>query len=110
MKTTLHYSTRMTLYVYALGITSEIDLGCKSLDDTLEYVDCIFNNATMFHAECVDSVSIIDSDTGELIAECKPDGPQDDEVWPSPEEIFEDWSYNEDEGFNPYKGCYDYDC
>ena len=101
MKTTLHYSTRMTLYVYALGITSEIDLGCKSLDDTLEYVDCIFNNATMFHAKCVDSVSIIDSDTGELIAECKPDRPDKDDT---------DWGFNEDMGFDPYEGGYTYDC
>lgn len=105
MKTTLHYSTRMTLYVYALGITSEIDLGCKSLDDTLEYVDCIFNDATMFHAECVDSVSIIDSDTGELIAECKPDPKTLDK-----NDYYPDWDYNEDMGFDPYEGGYTYDC
>lgn len=110
MKTTLHYSTHMTLCVHSLGLTANIDLGCKTLADTLEYVDCIFNDATMFRRECVDCVHIIDSNTGELIAECEPDQPQDDEVWPSPEEIFEDWGYNEDEGFNPYEGCYDYDC
>ncbi len=109
MKTTLHYSTRMTLCIHSLGLTANIDLGCKTLTDTLEYVDCIFNDATMFHCECVDSVSIIDSDTGELIAECEPERSHEIE-----EKINLDldsvWGFNEDEGFNPYEGCYDYDC
>ena len=104
MKTTLHYTERMTLCVYTLGMTATIDLGSKVLDDVLAYVKCIFGNGTMFHADCVDSVHIINSDTGELIAECEPERPQDEEVWPTANEIFEDC------GFNPYEGCYDYDC
>ena len=103
MKTTLHYSTRMTLCVHSLGLTANIDLGCKTLDDALKYVDCIFDDATLFRCECVDSVHIINSDTGELIAECEPDGP-------IPVEDDCDWGYNEDEGFDPYEGCYSYDC
>jgi len=82
MKTTLHYFEKMTLCVRALGITATIDLGCKSLDDTLGYIDCIFNDDTMFRAECVDYVHVINSDTGELIAECEPDPPiEDDNEW-----------------------------
>ena len=101
MKTTLHYSEKMTLCVRALGITATIDLGCKSLDDTLGYIDCIFNDATMFRAECVDYVHVINSDTGELIAECEPDHPDKDDT---------DWGFNEDMGFDPYEGGYTYDC
>lgn len=105
MKTILHYSEKMTLYVHALGLTATIDLGYKSLDDTLGYVDCIFGDATMFHAESVDSVHIINSDTGELIAECVPDSKTSDENDYDP-----DWGYNEDMGFDPYMGCYSDDC
>ena len=34
----------------------------------------------------------------------------DAESWPTPEEIFDDWGYNEDEGYDPYLGCYTDDC
>lgn len=28
----------------------------------------------------------------------------------APEDEPEDWGYNEDEGFDPYEGCYTWDC
>lgn len=105
MKTTLHYSEKMTLCVRALGITATIDLGCKTLDDTLGYVDCIFGDATMFHGKDVEYVHIINSETGELIAECVPDPENSNEDGYDP-----DWGYNEDMGFDPYEGSYTYDC
>lgn len=103
MKTTLNYSTFMTLSIHALGLTATIDLGCKELSDTLEYVDCIFNDATMFRKECVDLIHVIDTKTGELIATCEPDGP-------IPVDDDPDWGYNEDMGYDPYMGCYTDDC
>ena len=103
MKTTLTYSTFMTLSVHTLGLTATIDLGCKELSEVLEYVDCIFHNATMFHKECVDLVYVIDTKTGELIATCEPDGP-------IPVDDDPDWGYNEDMGYDPYMGCYTDDC
>lgn len=35
-----------------------------------------------------------------------------DEEYDESSEDFEDsdWGYNEDEGFDPYEGCYTYDC
>lgn len=35
-----------------------------------------------------------------------------DEDWDEESEDFEgeDWDYNEDEGFDPYEGCYTWDC
>jgi len=101
MKTTLHYSESMTLCIQTLGMTVTMDLGPKVLDDVLTYVEDIFADNTMFHAECVDDVHIINTNTGELIAECKPDSPIKDD---------NDWDYNEDEGFDPYEGGYTYDC
>ena len=104
MKTTLTYSTFMTLSIHSLGLTATIDLGCKELSEALEYVDCIFNDATMFRKECVDLVHVIDTKTGELIATCEPDGP-------IPVDDYDpDWDYNEDMGFDPYEGGYTYDC
>ena len=105
MKTILHYSEKTTLLIGGLGITATVDLGCKPLDDTLGYVDCIFNDATMFRAECVDYVHAINSDTGELIAECVPDSKVSNE-----NDYDLDWGYNEDMGFDPYMGCYTDDC
>ena len=102
MKTTLHYSTFMTLSVHALGMVAEIDLGCKPLDAVLKYVDDIFENNTMFHSDCIEKVFVLDSKTGELIAECTPEKSSDDD--------YGDWDYNEDMGFDPYLGCCTDDC
>lgn len=101
MKTTLHYSERMTLCVHALGMCAHLDMGCKPLNEVLDYVEAIFNDNTMFHEECVNCIHVINSDTGELIAECEPDKPIEDD---------NDWDYNEDMGFDPYEGGYTYDC
>ena len=47
---------------------------------------------------------ICDFDTGEIVATFKPDEVDEDEE-PDP-----DWGYNEDMGFDPYRGCYTDDC
>ncbi len=104
MKTTLHYSTFMTLYVYVRGMTATVDMGCKPLNEVLDFVQDIFNDSTFFHSDAVEQVCVIDSKTGELIAECAPNN----------EQFFEnddnDWGYNEDMGYDPYLGCYSDDC
>ena len=108
MKTTLHYSTSMALYVYACGMTATVDMGCKPLDEILDFVEAIFNDKTFFHGESVDTVHVIDSNTGELIAECESDrGPT---AGPTAVDDWDDWGYNEDEGYDPYLGCYTDDC
>ena len=112
MKTTLHYSTFVTLSVYGCGITANVDLGCKPLNEVLDYIEHIFNDDTIFCGKFVTHVVATDSKTGELIAECVPDKEVNNDVesWPTPEEIFDDWNYNEDMGFDPYLGCYSDDC
>ena len=101
MKTTLHYSTFMTLSIHALGMVAELEIGCKPLEAVLKYVDAIFKDDTMFHSDCIEKVYVIDSKTGELIAECVPEKSSDDDG---------DWDFNEDMGFDPYMGCYSDDC
>lgn len=101
MKTTLHYSTFMTLHVHALGMTAMVDMGCKPLNEVLDFIDHIFNDDTMFCGKYVQKVVVTDTNTAELIAECDPD--RDDKTC-------DDWDYNEDMGFDPYLGCYSDDC
>lgn len=106
MKTILHYSTFVTLSVHALGMVADLDMGCKPLSEIVDYVECIFNDATLFHGESVERVFASDSKTGELIAEFVNDKNDsfDDSDWDY------DWNYDEDMGFDPYEGGYTYDC
>lgn len=106
MKTTLHYSTFMTLYVYACGMTATVDMGCKPLDEVLQFVEAIFADKTFFHGDSINSIHVIDSKTGELIAECE----SDTESGPTAVDDWGDWDYNEDMGYDPYLGCYTDDC
>ena len=56
MKTTLHYSTFMTLYVYACGMTATVDMECKPLDEVLDFVQDIFKDNTFFHGDSVEQL------------------------------------------------------
>ena len=69
MKTTLHYSTHITLTVYALGMRADLDMGCEPLSEIVDYAEDIFNDNTMFHGDYVTQIIAMDSKTGELIAE-----------------------------------------
>jgi len=109
MKTKLYYCEKMTLHILALGMESSIDLGDTTLESALEYVNHIFNDSTMFRAERVSHVHIINSLTGELIATCEPDSLTDKyqyDNWREDDGIL----YDEDMGFDPYLGCYSDDC
>ena len=112
MKTTLHYSEKMTFCVAGLGIMAQFDAGCITLEAALEYAQAIFDDKTLFNGESVEYIHIINSETGELIAECEADKeiPLNTEVWPTANEIFDDWGFNEDMGYDPYLGCYSDDC
>ena len=50
-------------------------------------------------------ITFIDSKTGEILLECRPtiEGPTAVDDW-------DDWDFNEDEGYDPYLGCYTDDC
>lgn len=105
MTTTLHYSAFMTLGVHSLGLVAYVDLGCKPLNEVLDFVDRIYKGETLFAPEFVETVFVTDSNTGELIAECAPDPKISNK-----DDYDPDWGYNEDMGFDPYMGCYSDDC
>lgn len=73
-----------------------------SLDDALAFAEeeiDVRQQATF--------ASIWDSNTGEVYATCS----SDDESIPEEDDgTWEDWNYNEDEGFDPYLGEYTWDC
>jgi len=74
----------------------------SSLDDALAFAEeeiDVRQQAT--------SATIWDSNTGEVYATCS----WDDESVPEEDYgAWEDWDYNEDEGFDPYAGEYTWDC
>lgn len=95
-------------YATSFGITfhsgnSEYDVeNFGSLDDALAYAQ------EEIDVRCQATFAAIwDSHTGELYATCSWD---EEDV---PEEDYgtwDDWGYNEDEGFDPYMGEYTWDC
>ena len=50
----------------------------------------------------ISAIVITDTETGEVLAECTPNAEEED--------CDCDWGFNEDEGFDPYMGCYSDDC
>lgn len=104
-------------YATSFGITfhsgdSEYDVeNFGSLDDALAYAQEeieVRQQATF--------ASIWDANTGELYVTCWWEDEDVSEEDYNPENIewddhyYEDWGYNEDEGFDPYLGEYTWDC
>ena len=104
MTTTLYYSTATTLYVHACGMTATIEMGHKQLNEVLDFVQHIYDDDTFIHGYSVESIQVVDTNTGELLADCTPDNDQ------SFEKDYDDWGYNEDMGYDPYLGCCTDDC
>ena len=108
MKTEILYSTACTITIY---FCEDCDLASadfrekfKTLKDALNMAEFIFEH---LYRQTAERIVIWDSNTGEVLAECSP------EVEAGPTEVsddFYDWGYNEDEGFDPYMGCYTDDC
>ena len=93
-----HFATSYSITFHgAIGY----DVECfGSLDDALAFAEeeiDVRQPATF--------ASIWDSNTGEVYATCAADDTPD-------EDDFDDldWTYNEDEGFDPYLGEYTWDC
>ena len=108
MKTEITYSTPCTLTIY---FCETCDLASadyreqfKTLKDAINAAESIFDKLYYATAE---RIVIWDSNTGEILAECEPDPEAGPTAIP---DDFYDWGYNEDEGYDPYMGCYTDDC
>ena len=111
MKMTLTYGSAFEIRIAT--VTNEVftnEFGSGTLNDAVEYVNDIFEDATPIRAEFVKQILVIDAHTGEILAECYPDpecGPTEADF--ENENYDPDWGYNEDTGFDPYLGCYTWD-
>ena len=103
MKLTIDYATSCYATIYeANGDSWQFGHRFTKLADAIDWA--------RFHIEArpisfeISVIYICDANTGEILATCEPEteGPTATEDW-------ED-NYNEDEGFDPYLGCYTDDC
>ena len=98
----IEYCLSDDLRVITHGINGEIWIWAYPIDTlnvALEVAENIINGATTIDYEQVESVHIVSDTTGKEILTCAPDDLD-----------YEDWNFNEDEGFDPYMGCYTDDC
>ena len=109
MRTVITYATNCTL---TIKFVDGCDLASadwreqyKTLGEAIAVADVILHHDYPMSAKCID---IWDSNTGEILAQCF-NKRFDEEEEPSRDEDY-DWDYNEDEGYDPYEGCYTWDC
>ena len=106
MKTEIVYTTPCAITIH-FSETCDLDSAYyrerfKTLKDAINAAEFIFYNVYPVTAK---KITIWDTNTGEILAECFPDDVEDPN-----EEDYNDWDYNEDMGYDPYMGCYTDDC
>ena len=107
------YSTNCTITIH---FCKECDLASadfreqfRTLQDAVNAAEFIFE---VLYPHTAETIVIWDTNTGEVLAECSRDveeGPTEVESEEEDEDCG-DWDYNEDFGFDPYEGCYTFDC
>ena len=111
MKITLTYGSAFEIRITTIvGDVFTNEFGSGTLQEAVDYVKGFFDDLTAIREEDIRQILIIDSHTGEILAECYHDpecGPT--EVNFENENYDPDWGYNEDVGFDPYLGCYTWD-
>lgn len=105
MKLTLTYGASFDLIITTIyGEYFTYEMTSCALQDAVDYAEMIFGDGTPLRKDAISKVTICDTETGEICAECERDPVEE----ASPAD--EDWGYNEDMGFDPYLGCYTDDC
>lgn len=100
------YSTRcQATIVDCLGDHWTYGNEFKTLQEAIDWVTFVIDDGVgLIQPDAIKGAFICDCNTGELLAECRPDDVEDSN------EDYGDWDYNEDMGFDPYMGCYSDDC
>lgn len=109
MKMTLTYGSSYEIIITTKdGYVFKTEIENSPLQDAVDFCDLVFNDETTFKGEMIAKIVIVDSNTGEILAECF----SDFECGPTEiEDAYDvDWGYNEDMGYDPYAGCYTDDC
>lgn len=106
MKTVITYATECALTVYFNHDNEFTSADWREHFRTL--AEAIFYAETILDTQGdAERIVIWDAKTGEVLAECYPEESEDeDDEYPD----YPDWGYDEDEGYDPYEGCYTWDC
>ena len=102
MTATLMINAKCSMTLWNDEKTWEAPYDFSSINDALSYAE-----EQIDVAQQALGATIYETDTGIVLAHCS----WDDES--TPEEDYgawDDWNYNEDEGFDPYLGEYTWDC
>ena len=107
MTTYIWYSTFATAMITTIwGNVYQRDLECHELQWFKTWAkDALEDDGCEIPSRMIVKITFIDNN-GELLLECS----KDVDIEPQEEEDWDDWGYNEDEGYDPYEGCYTYDC
>lgn len=111
MKTTLHYSTFMTSIITTVrGNAYETYHNCITMEDARNWAEKALDYDLLeIPATMISKITFIDSNTGEVLMECERDEESTPREIDNPNYDTE-WGYNKDCGFDPYEGCYTFDC
>lgn len=109
MKLNLTYGASFELIITTADGNFTYEMKSCTLQDAINYCEMIFDGDSPFQRNSVSKITVCDSFTGEICAECEwDDTPTNSEI--DNPNYDPDWGYNEDEGFDPYLGCYTDDC
>lgn len=106
MKTFLTYGSSFELIITTTDTVFRCEISHLPLQDAVSLAQDIFDGYTAIKGNMVSKITICDSTTGEICAECYPD----EEVGFDNPNYNPDWEFNEDMGFDPYLGLYTDDC
>jgi len=109
MKLNLTYGASFELIITTVHGNFTHEMKSCTLQDAVDYCEMIFDDGTPIRSRSISKITVCDSFTGEICAECeRDDAPTDSEI--DNPNYDPDWGFNEDEGFDPYLGCYTEDC
>lgn len=73
MKLNLTYGASFELIITTIGGNFTHEMRSCTLQDAVDYAEMIFDDETPLHGETVSKVTICDTYTGEICAECERD-------------------------------------
>lgn len=79
MITNLTYGASFELIITTVHGNFSHEMKSCSLQDAVDYCEMIFDDATPIRSRSISLITVCDTYTGEICAECRPD-PADDEI------------------------------
>lgn len=73
MKLNLTYGSSFDLIITTVNGNFTHEMKSCSLQDAVDYCEMIFDDGTSIRSRSISKITVCDSDTGEICAECEPD-------------------------------------